>query len=178
MRIYRKSIAHLRKSIEHLSKIYRKSIEHLLNIYRTSIENLWNGGLLWGYFGSLWGHFEITLELNFGHQDDFGALCEPFRRRQALDGTCDGYMRRLDGAEKWKCWKIVGVCLVFEGQRSPKDPESAKFRSRAVSFDVAKVRFLIRNALCRHLELCFLCRRRAHFQKNNEKIMPKSKTCV
>ena len=42
---------------------------------------------------------------------------------------------------------------------------------------VEKVRFLIKTALCRHLELCFLCRRGAHVQKNNKIVLPKCKKC-
>ena len=38
-------------------------------------------------------------------------------------------------------------------------------------FGVEKVRFFIKNALCRSSELCFLPRRGAHFHKNYEKIM-------
>ena len=36
-------------------------------------------------------------------------------------------------------------------------------------FDVQKVRFFIKDALCLYLELCFLCRRGVHFQKTHEK---------
>ena len=36
-------------------------------------------------------------------------------------------------------------------------------------FDVEKVRFFIKNALCLYLELCFLPRQGAHFQKIHEK---------
>ena len=36
-------------------------------------------------------------------------------------------------------------------------------------FDVQKVTFLIKNALWLYSELCFLCRRGAHFQKIHEK---------
>ena len=56
-----------------------------------------------GYFGSLWGYFGVTLGSNLGHQGDFGGLCEPFRRRKALDYKCDGYMWGLGGAKKRKC---------------------------------------------------------------------------
>ena len=79
----------------------------LSNIYRTYIEDPSNGGLLWGHFGVivrlLWGQIEVGFGLNLVHQGDCGALCEPFRRRKALAGTCDGYMRALGGAEKRKC---------------------------------------------------------------------------
>ena len=36
-------------------------------------------------------------------------------------------------------------------------------------FEVQKVRFLIKDALWLYSELCFLCRRGAHFQKIHEK---------
>ena len=35
-------------------------------------------------------------------------------------------------------------------------------------FEVEKVRFVINNALCLYLELCFLPERGAHFQNNHE----------
>ena len=35
-------------------------------------------------------------------------------------------------------------------------------------FDVEKVRFFIKNALCLYLELCFLLQRGVHFQKIHE----------
>ena len=82
-----------RKYIEHLSNIYRKSIANLSQtIYRKSIEHLSNGGLLWGYLGVtlgffgglLWGQIGVTFGPNLIHRDDFGALCEPFRRRRAI----------------------------------------------------------------------------------------------
>ena len=81
-----------RESNENLLKIYRKSIENLSKIYRKSIENLSKIYEMVAYFEATLGHFGVTLGLNLGHQGDFGALCEPFRRRKALDGTCDGYM--------------------------------------------------------------------------------------
>ena len=36
-------------------------------------------------------------------------------------------------------------------------------------FEVQEVMFLIKNAWCLYLELCFLCRRGVHFQKIHEK---------
>ena len=84
--IYGKSIEHLskiyRKPIENLSKIYGKSIENLLKIYRESIENLSKIYGMVGYFWPLWGYFGVTLGSSLVHQGDFGALCEPFRRRK------------------------------------------------------------------------------------------------
>ena len=50
------------------------------------------------------------------HQGDFGALCEPSRRRKALDGTCDGYMWRRGGAEKRTSLKIMVFACFLEGQ--------------------------------------------------------------
>ena len=41
-------------------------------------------------------------------------------------------------------------------------------------FEVQKVIFLIKNALCPYSELCFLCGRGAHFQKNREKTSSES----
>ena len=43
---------------------------------------------------------------------------------------------------------------------------------------VEKVRFFIKNDLCRHLELCFLCRRGAHFQKIMKKCWQNVKNAV
>ena len=64
-------------------------------------------GSLWGHFGltlgSLWVHFELTSGQFLAYEDAFGALSEPFQRRNALDGKCDGYMCRLGGGEKRKC---------------------------------------------------------------------------
>ena len=85
--------------VENLSKIYRTSIENLSKIYRTSIEHrskIYHPGELWGDFG-------VTLGSDLAYEGDYGALCEPFRRRKALDGKCDGYMWGLGGAEKRKC---------------------------------------------------------------------------
>ena len=41
-------------------------------------------------------------------------------------------------------------------------------------FDDEKVRFLIKDALWLYLELCFLCSRGVHFQKNHETKLPES----
>ena len=41
-------------------------------------------------------------------------------------------------------------------------------------FDVEKMRFFVKNALWLYSELCFLCRRGAHFQKVHEKMLPES----
>ena len=62
--------------------------------------------------------------------------------------------------------------LLFEGSRSHEGAKESLRLSEPRSFDVEKVRFLIKNALCRHLELCFLCRRGAQIQKNNKNMLP------
>ena len=41
-------------------------------------------------------------------------------------------------------------------------------------FEIQKVILLIKNALWLYSELCFLCRRGAHFQKIHEKMLPGS----
>ena len=81
-----------RKSIENLSKIYRKSIENLSKIYVSEV-----------YLRCIWGDFGVTSGLDLAYEGDYGALCEPFRRRKALDYKCDGYVWGLGGAEKRKC---------------------------------------------------------------------------
>ena len=47
--------------------------------------------------------FGGSLGSDLAYEGDFGALCEPFRRRKALDYKCDGYMWGLGGAKKRKC---------------------------------------------------------------------------
>ena len=44
--------------------------------------------------------------------------------------------------------------------------------------EVQKVIFLIKNALWLYSELCFLCWRGAHFQKNHENKWPESEKCI
>ena len=73
----------------------------------------------WGVIRITWGHFGVTLGSFFGHQGDFGALCEPFRRRKALDGKCDGYMWGLGGAEKRKCGCFLSA--VLKGQEGHEE---------------------------------------------------------
>ena len=61
----------------------------------------------------------------------------------------------------------------IKGERSERKSDRAEthdhYRLNLGCFDVEKVRFFIKSALCLYSELCFLCRRGAHFQKNNEK---------
>ena len=69
----------------------------------------------------------------------------------------------------------------IKGERSEQHSDKAENHHQhgvdSGRFEVQKVRFLIKNVLCRHLELCFLCRRGAHFQKINKKMLPKCKKC-
>ena len=55
------------------------------------------------YLGCIRGVSGVTLGSDLAYEGDYGALCEPFRRRKALDYKCDGYMWGLGGAEKRKC---------------------------------------------------------------------------
>ena len=61
----------------------------------------------------------------------------------------------------------------IKGERSEQQSNRAENQDRngidLGHFDVEKVRFFIKNALCLYLELCFPCGRGAQFQKNHEK---------
>ena len=67
----------------------------------------------------------------------------------------------------------------IKGERSEQQSDRAENHSRngidLGYFDVEKVRFFVKDALCLHLELYFLCRRGAHFQKTHEKKLPESR---
>ena len=83
-------------------------------------------------------------------------------------GICGGFGRPKSGNVE-KVWVFKAFLM---GQGSEEDS-----RKRATlrewldlgRFDVETVRLLIKTALCLYLKLCFLCRRGAQFQKNNEK---------
>ena len=66
----------------------------------------------------------------------------------------------------------------IKGERSERQSDRAENHHRIEidlgHFDVEKVRCFIKTALCLYLELCFLCRRGAHFQKVHEKMLPES----
>ena len=73
----------------------------------------------------------------------------------------------------------VGFSLVlfvfFEGSReSPEDANRASNPASRTAREGEKVILLIKNALWLYSELCFLCWRGAHFQKNHEKMLPGS----
>ncbi len=55
-------------------------------------------------------------------------------------------------------------------QRNDRSEKRLQMRLYPTPFEVQKVIFFIKNALCLYSELCFLCGRGAHFQKNYEKM--------
>ena len=61
----------------------------------------------------------------------------------------------------------------IKGERSEQQSNRAENQDRngidLGHFDVEKVRFFIKNALCLYLELCSPCGRGAQFQKNHKK---------
>ena len=67
----------------------------------------------------------------------------------------------------------------IKGERNEQQSERAETHDQnglyLGRFEVEKVRCLIKNALCLYLELCFLLRQGAHFQKNHEKSCQKVK---
>ena len=67
--------------------------------------------------------------------------------------------------------RIKGEKGEQQSDRAEKQYQNKLYLGR---FEVQKVRFLIKSALSLYSELCFLCRRGAHFQKVYEKVMPES----
>ena len=61
--------------------------------------------------------------------------------------------------------RIKGEGNEQQSDRAEKHHQNRLYLDR---FEVQKVRLLIKNASWLHSELCFLCRRGAHFQKNYE----------
>ena len=66
----------------------------------------------------------------------------------------------LVGPKSENVENVLVLPLLFEGSR-----RGGRVRGR---FEVQKVIFLIKQASWLYSELCFLCRRGAHFQKNHE----------
>ena len=60
----------------------------------------------------------------------------------------------------------------IEGERNEHQSDRAEIHDQnglyLGRFEVEKVRFLIQNALCLYVELCFLLRQGAHSQTNHE----------
>ena len=84
---------------------------------RFSIDFRWIFDRFQVVLGSLWGDFGVILGSLLGHHGDFEALCEPFRRRNAYDGTCDGYTRGLESKSENISFSLV-LLLLFEGSRA------------------------------------------------------------
>ena len=68
--------------------------------------------------------------------------------------------------------RIKGEGNEQQSDRAEKHHQNRLYLDR---FEVQKVRLLIKNASWLYSELCFLCRRGAHFQKNHEKKWSESK---
>ena len=66
----------------------------------------------------------------------------------------------------------------INGDRSEQQSDRAENQHRngidLGHFDIEKVRFFIKHALCLYLELCSPCRRGAQLQKNHERKWPES----
>ena len=65
--------------------------------------------------------------------------------------------------------RIKGEGNEQQSDRAEKYHQNRLYLDR---FEVKKVRFLIKNALCLYSELCFLPKRGAQFQKTHEKKVP------
>ena len=83
----------------------------------------------------------------------------------SMMGICGG----LVGPKSENVEKVVVFVGSFEGSRGPRVRQNRERPSEPERFDIEKVIVLIKHALCRHLELCFLCRQGRHFQKKYEK---------
>ena len=70
--------------------------------------------------GSLWVHFGVILGSDLAYEGDFGGLCEPFRRRKALDYKCDGHRWGLGGPKSENAGFSLVLPLLFEGSRAAK----------------------------------------------------------
>ena len=67
---------------------------------------------------------------------------------------------------------IKGERTEQQTDRAEDHDQNGLYLSR---FEVEKMKFLLSNALCLYLELCFLPGQGAHFQKNHEKSSQKMK---
>ena len=70
--------------------------------------------------------------------------------------------------------RIEGERIELQSDEAEKHDQK---RLKLGRFDVEKMRFFFKDVLSRSSELCFLCRRGAHFQKNNENNLPECKKC-
>ena len=85
-------------------------------------------------------------------------------------GICGGMV----GPKSENVEKVLVFKAFFEGSRAPRVRQDREQPSEPDRFEVQKVMFLIKNAFCLYLELCFLQQRGVHFQKNHEKMLPGS----
>ena len=72
-----------------------------------------------------------------------------------VKGICAG----LVGPKSENAEKALVLLLLFEGSRAAGGRQEHEKLSGPRRFDVEKVIFFIKNALCLYSELCFLCRR-------------------
>ena len=70
-------------------------------------------------------------------------------------GICGG----LVGPKSGNVEKASVLLLLFEGSRAAKVRQEHEVTGEPGRFDIEKVTFFIKNALCLYSELCFLCRR-------------------
>ena len=63
----------------------------------------------------------------------------------------------------------------MKGQEDNEHAKESLQLSEPGGFDVRKVRFVIKHALCLYLKICFPLQREAYFQKNHEKKWSESK---
>ena len=80
----------------------------------------------------------------------------------------------LIGPKSGNVEKASVLPLLFEGSRAAKVRQEHEVTGEPGRFDVEKVISFIKNALCLYSELCFLCGRGWHFQKNHETKLSKS----
>ena len=80
-------------------------------------------------------------------------------------GICGGMV----GPKSENVEKVLVFKAFFEGSRAPRARQDREQPSGPGRFEVQKVMFLIKNAFCLYLELCFLQQRGVHFQKIHEK---------
>ena len=73
--------------------------------------------------------------------------------------------------------KPLVLPLLFEGSRAPRGRRSREQHSEPSGFEVQKMRFLIKDALCLYPKMCFSLKRGAHFHKHHENMSPKNEKC-
>ena len=88
--------------------------------------------------------------------------------KSPMEATCSNNTHISDVLLRSSLWGMEGI----KGERSEQQSDRAEnhHQSRLYlgRFDVEKMRFVIKNVLCRYSELCFLCLRGAHFYKKGD----------